>query len=83
VNEKAVIDRFEGDQAVLLVGEKEVKLIVGRGALPLEAKEGDWLQIEAKAGALLRAELDPEETAARRARIAEKLEALRRGEQLN
>lgn len=82
MSEKPVIDRFEGDKAVVLVGEREEQLIVERDDLPAGAREGDWLRVEVEHGALLQAELDPEETAARRARIAEKLEALRRGEQL-
>ncbi len=80
--EKAVIDRWEGDQAVLLVGEDEQQLVVERNALPPGSKEGDWVQVEIQAGSLVSATLDANETAARRARIADKLDALRRGEQL-
>jgi hypothetical protein len=80
MSEKAVIDRFEGDKAVLLAGEQEEKLVVERSELPAGSKEGDWLRIERTGQALAEAELDPEETRARRASIAEKLEALRRGE---
>ena len=41
---KAVIDRFEGDKAVLLVGEEEDRLIIPRVSLPSGAMEGMWLQ---------------------------------------
>lgn len=42
---KAVIDRFEGNKAVLLVGEQEVGVNWPRGLLPA-SKEGDILAIE-------------------------------------
>jgi len=40
---KVVIDRFEGDKAVLLVGENESSVNWPREALPEEAREGDIL----------------------------------------
>ena len=40
---KAVIDRFEGDFAVLLVGEEELKVDLPKKLLPKEADEGSWL----------------------------------------
>ena len=79
---KAVVDRFEGDKAVILVGEEEEQLVVDRGKLPAGTKEGDWLKADVQDDVLLSAELDPEETANAQARIAEKLAALRRGDQL-
>lgn len=51
---KAVIDRFEEDYAVLLVGDDEVKLDVPINLLPEGCREGSWLK--------LRFELDPERT---------------------
>lgn len=82
MNVKAVVDRFEGDKAVVLVGEEEEALVVDRGKLPPETREGDWLKADVQDDVLLAAELDPEETANAQARIADKLERLRRGEQL-
>jgi len=79
---KAVVDRFEGDKAVILVGEEEEQLVVDRGKLPPGTKEGDWLKADVQDDVLLAAELDPEETANAQARIADKLAALRRGDQL-
>ena len=79
---KAVIDRFENDSAVLLVGEEEEKLVVPRKSLPDGAKEGVWLQVEVEDDRLLSAVVDLDETAAAKKRIAEKLERLRRGEHL-
>lgn len=41
-----VIDRFEGNKAVLLLGDEEVQVIWPRESLPDEAKEGDIVTIE-------------------------------------
>jgi hypothetical protein len=82
MNVQAVVDRFEGDKAVVLVGEEEEELVVDRGKLPSGTREGDWLKADVQDDVLLAAELDPQGTANARARIAEKLERLRRGEQL-
>ena len=42
---KAVIDRFEGDYAVVLFGDKEIKVDLPRELLPSEAREGSWLDV--------------------------------------
>ena len=42
---KAIIDRFEGNYAVLLCGDNEVQLEVPKELLPEDAKEGVWLDI--------------------------------------
>lgn len=42
---QAVIDRFEGSKAVLLLGDDEVQVVWPHNALPSEATEGDILQI--------------------------------------
>jgi hypothetical protein len=73
---KAVIDRFEGKQAVLLVGEKPRDVL--REALPEGVKEGDWLEVEFEGERLVRAKLDSDETARMKKRIEEKLERLRK-----
>jgi hypothetical protein len=79
---KAVIDRFEDDLAVLLVGEEEEQLVVPRTSLPTEAKEGVWLEVEVEDDRLVSAVVDLDETTAAKERIAEKLARLRRGEHL-
>ena len=79
---KAVVDRFEGDKAVILVGEEEEQLVVDRGKLPAGTKEGDWLKVDVEDDVLIQAELDPEATQSAQARIADKLASLRRGDQL-
>jgi len=41
----AVIDRFEGNKAVLLLGDEEIQVIWPRKGLPVEVKEADILTI--------------------------------------
>jgi len=79
---KAVIDRFEGVMAVLSLGQDDERLVVPRKLLPRGAREGSWLQVDMADGKLLKAVIDKEETERARLRIAEKLEALRRGDHL-
>lgn len=77
---KAVIDRFEGEYALLIVGEDEQRIHVPRKALPKRAREGLWLQMEIRDGEVCDITIDDQETERARQRIAEKLERLRRGE---
>ncbi len=42
---KAVIDRLEGDLAVLLFGEEEIKVDFPLALLPHGVKEGSWLKV--------------------------------------
>lgn len=57
---QGVIDRFEGEKAVLLLGETEQQSLWPRRLLPTEAQEGDILsfsiQIDAEATAQAKAE---------------------------
>ncbi len=80
--EKAVIDRFEEDRAVLLVGEKERQVVVSRQSLPEGVIEGQWLKIELDRDKLISAIIDERETNNMKQRIATKLERLRRGSHL-
>lgn len=80
--ETAVIDRYEGQMAVLLVGKEQRVLDIPRASLPHDARPGVWLQIELDGETLVKATVDAEATAAAQARIAEKLARLRRGEHL-
>ncbi len=77
---KGVIDRFEGEHAILLLGENSERLIVPITSLPAETKEGDWLLLVIEAGVVKNAIIDEEETNKAKDRIAEKLAKLRRGE---
>jgi hypothetical protein len=79
---KAVIDRFEGEFAVLIVGEDEQRLNVLKKLLPKLSKEGSWLQVEIQNGEAVSAVMDEEETENAKQRIADKLELLRRGDHL-
>lgn len=42
---QAVVDRFEGRKAMLLVGDEEAQVIWPKHVLPSEVKEGDILCI--------------------------------------
>ncbi|WP_440338465.1 DUF3006 domain-containing protein [Megamonas funiformis] len=44
----AVIDRFEEDKVVLLVGEDEQKVVCPKNLLDENLKEGDYLSIDIK-----------------------------------
>ncbi len=77
---KAVIDRFEGDLAVLILEGSQERVNVHAGQLPKKSKEGSWLQVEIENGEVRKAVIDEDETAKAKERIAEKLERLRRGE---
>jgi hypothetical protein len=79
---KAVIDRFEAEFAVLIVGEDERRMNVLRKLLPKRAKEGQWLQVEILNDQVLNVAIDEQETELARQRIADKLAALRRGDHL-
>jgi hypothetical protein len=81
--EKASIDRFEGEWAILLVGDSARPISVPRTSLPTRSREGHWLCIELDDfDHLIAAAYDPAETRKARRRIARKLERLRRGDHL-
>jgi hypothetical protein len=70
----AVLDRIEADAAgaelaVLLVGPREVELVVARALLPADAVEGDWFRIGLAP--------DAELTAQRREDLAGRLDRIR------
>ncbi len=79
--EKAFIDRFEEDIAVLIVGDDERKVNVPRRSLPEGAAEGDWRQVDFQEGTLISAKLDREESQQRKQQVEDLLRELRgRGE---
>lgn len=43
---QAVIDRFEENKAVLLVGEDEISVVFPKKYLPANVGEGDYLKVE-------------------------------------
>lgn len=74
---KAIIDRFEGNSAVLLVGDEQDRLVVDKCILPTGAKEGDWLKVDMKDDRVFSATADPIGTADAKKRIQDKLSKLR------
>ena len=42
---KAIIDRFEGDYAVVLFGDEEIKVDMPKKLLPPGTREGSWLKV--------------------------------------
>ncbi|HPQ11611.1 MAG TPA: DUF3006 domain-containing protein [Bacillota bacterium] len=66
---KAVIDRFEGDFAVVLFGDEEIKLNIPRKLLPKGSREGSWLKVTF--------ELDPEGEKKQREKIEDLLKKLK------
>ena len=44
----AVIDRFEEDKAVLLIGDEEIKVNFPRKLLDKSLKEGDYITLDIK-----------------------------------
>lgn len=80
--ESAVIDRFEGDYAVLTMAGQQGNLDIPRQQLPPGVREGHWLLVEIVDGQLISAQIDEVTTQAARQRIQAKIERLRRGEHL-
>ena len=66
---KAVIDRFEGDIAVVLFGDEEIRVDIPRQLLPAGAREGSWLKVSF--------ELDPEGAKKQEEKIRGLLEKLK------
>ncbi len=78
--QKAVIDRFEEDIAVLLIGDGERRVEIHRTTLPEGCEEGTWLKVDVEGVEVKKMEIDLEETSEARNRIAEKLAKRRRGQ---
>ena len=66
----AVINRFEGDYAVMFCVSDEIHVDIPRRLLPEGCKEGDWFNVIF--------ELDPKEKEERRTRIQHKMEMLKK-----
>ena len=78
----AVIDRFEGDQAVLMVedGDELVdELVVREGRLPDDARQQDAvLDVTMQNGNLVSAHHDPDETDRRKSAAQDRFDRLAR-----
>jgi hypothetical protein len=77
---EAVIDRIEGEYAVLILSESTEILNVLRSKLPRRTREGYYLKIMLDDGEVMNATIDKEATKRAKKRIHEKLERPRRGE---
>ena len=69
--ERAVIDRIEGELAVLLVGDDEKEFLLPLQDLPSGSEPGVWLKITLDGARVTQAVVDPETTRTRRSRIQE------------
>lgn len=78
MSEKAVIDHFDDDWAVLLLGEAgDRQVCILREELPPGAQAGDWLEVEMDGDRPVACRIDAEATARARERIEGKVERLR------
>ena len=66
---RAVVDRFEGEYAVLLIEEDKIRVDFPRKLLPDGTREGSWLTVNLK--------LDRERTKKQEEKIAELLNKLK------
>ena len=80
---RGVIDRFEGDWAVIELGDENEPLNLSPKLVPRRAKEGDYLQLDFEDGQVTQVVLDADATQMARKRIQDKLERLRRGDHLH
>jgi hypothetical protein len=76
---KAVVDRFEENQAVLLMGEEQETLVVLRSSLPAEVKEGDWIKVNIDDDKEYCFTIDHQTTTETKKRMLRKLNNLRKG----
>lgn len=72
---KATIDRFEGENAIILIDEDEY--VVPRTDLPRDVVQGLWLRVELEDHRIIKAVIDEEETAKVEQRLAEKIAQLK------
>ena len=76
---QAVIDRFEGNKVVILVGKEQDRLIVPKTSIPKSAKVGDCLIVDVRDDRIISAEINTQATEATRNRVKDKLNKLRKG----
>lgn len=80
--EQGVIDRVEGEYAVILIGQTQQPHDVLRTMLPATTREGDWVRIQWLAYQIPAIDLDPKAPPAARRRIQATGARLRRGDHL-
>lgn len=67
---RAVVDKFEGEYAVLLFGDDEIKVDFPKVLLPEGTREGSWLKVSFK--------LDQEGTMRQEEKITKLLDKLKK-----
>ena len=80
---KAILHRYEHALAILILGDTDQRLKVSAQLIPMQAKAGDWLEVEIQNDQLLSAFLNDSETGIAAQRIADKLAHRRRGDHLS
>lgn len=81
MSQKAVLDRLEGEFAILILEDKK-QMNFPKKDLPKGLKEGDRLQIEISGGKIIKIEFDKNAQEEAKLRIQKKLDSLRHGNQL-
>ncbi len=74
---KGMIDRFEGDWAVIELDGQTEALNVSRKLIPKHTKEGDTVQLKVEDGQIVQVEIDAEAIQVAWKRILNKLARLR------
>lgn len=74
---KGVLDRFEGEQAVILVEEDKSEFTVPRSLLPANSEKNTIFQLEKKAGSHKIIAIDDTETASAQAKSSDLMNKLR------
>lgn len=74
----AVVDRIEGENSILLVGDEQDRLVIPLKNLPAGTTIGSWLQVDVADDRVLSVTLDLNAEEAAKKRISEKLGKLRR-----
>ena len=79
MNNRAVVDRIEGADLVLLVGEEEREIVVPAHSVPqhILLKQGDWVRVDDSQESLKIIGIDEEFTELARRRIQDKMSQLR------
>jgi hypothetical protein len=75
--QKAVVDRLEGNYAVITIGDGEGYLEALREVLPDGCQEGTWLKVIFVGNTIVDLEIDQRETESARSGLAAKLARLR------
>ncbi|MFC2949757.1 DUF3006 domain-containing protein [Virgibacillus sediminis] len=77
VSVKAVVDRMEGEYAVILMENDEAEIVVPAADLPEGTRDGVWLDIELENGTLANVAIDYELTEEREQAARDMLERLK------